>query len=369
MVQNPDVGVVAHESTGSFSQRLLAWYDKHHRDLPWRVSPIERKKGIEPDPYRVWLSEIMLQQTTVATVRSYYQKFIERWPTIDALAAAETDDVMKMWAGLGYYSRARNLKKCAGQVSEKLGGRFPSLEGQLKQLPGIGDYTAAAISAIAFDKPSAVVDGNIERVISRHNAVETALPKAKAEIRSIVRALVPPERSGDFAQALMDLGAMICTPKRPTCSFCPLNETCAAIKIGDPERFPAKAPKSKKPTRRTAAFVALAHDGSIYLQKRPNEGLLGGMSEVPNGGFSSREDGDRSLEAAPFSGDWALAGKATHIFTHFKLELDVYRTDMSKSQNSADGWWSKPEDVSNEALPTVMRKVLAAAGVKLKKAV
>ncbi len=348
-----------------FSARLLEWYDRHHRDLPWRTSPDHRRHGVVPDPYHVWLSEIMLQQTTVAAVRPYYEKFLRLWPVVDALAGAKNEDVMKAWAGLGYYSRARNLKKCAEAVVSGHGGNFPDDEKALKALPGIGDYTAAAIAAIAFDQPVAVVDGNVERVMARHNAIDTPLPKAKPEIRLAIADHVPVQRSGDFAQAMMDLGATICTPKRPNCLLCPLNESCEAFSSGDIESYPVKAPKKDKPVRKTAAFVAIRPDGSVFLRKRAESGLLGGMTEVPNGGFTSRKDGKLGTDAAPFAGDWQHTGQVQHVFTHFALQIDVYKM-VAEASDLAEGWWSPSSDLDGEALPTVMRKALAAAGIELK---
>ena len=228
----------------------------HHRELPWRITPREHARGVRPDPYRIWLSEVMLQQTTVEAVKSYFRVFVEKWPDVEALAAAPTEDVMKAWAGLGYYSRARNLKACADLVAER-GGRFPDTEAGLRELPGIGAYTSAAITAIAFDRPAAVVDGNVERVISRLFSITTPLSDAKAEIRAHVERMVPGTRPGDFAQAMMDLGATICTPRRPRCMLCPVREDCSAVVSGDPEHFPVRLPKADKPLRRGAAFVAV----------------------------------------------------------------------------------------------------------------
>lgn len=342
------------------AQALLAWYDRHHRDLPWRTRPHALAAGHRPDPYRVWLSEIMLQQTTVGAVRSYYLEFLRRWPTVAALAAAEADDVMKAWAGLGYYSRARNLKKCAELVVRDHGGRFPEAEAALRKLPGIGDYTAAAIAAIAFGRPAAVVDGNVERVVARLRAIETPLPEAKPQIRSIVQSLVPADRPGDFAQAMMDLGAMICTPKRPACVLCPISEDCEAFAIGDPERFPLKVEKSDKPMRRGAAFVAVRCDGAVLLRKRPERGLLGGMTEVPTSAWTARQDGATDLSAAPFAADWRSAGSINHVFTHFSLVLDIFRAETDC--HAPDGhWWSAAADIHAEALPTVMKKAIEAA--------
>ena len=339
---------------------LLAWYDRHHRSLPWRIPPGRIARSERPDPYRVWLSEIMLQQTTVQAVKPYFETFTNRWPTVEALAAAPADDIMKAWAGLGYYSRARNLKKCAEAVVERFGGDFPGDAAALKSLPGIGDYTAAAIAAIAFDIPVAVVDGNVERVATRFRAIDTPLPAAKPEIRALVQAMLPTERPGDFAQATMDLGATICTPKRPACALCPVNGGCRAYNDGDPERFPVKAPKAEKPTRLGAAFVAVRADGAILLRRRPESGLLGGMSEPPTSGWTARRDGEPGLEAAPFPADWAPAGVIGHVFTHFELRLSVYRAATDRP--APDGWWwSQAADIHSEALPTVMKKAIEAA--------
>ncbi|MGY6708688.1 MAG: A/G-specific adenine glycosylase [Rhizobiaceae bacterium] len=342
------------------AQRLLAWYDRHHRELPWRISPRMRANGNRADPYRVWLSEIMLQQTTVATVKSYYHAFLERWPDVEALAAAETSEVMKAWAGLGYYSRARNLKKCAETVVAENSGRFPATEAGLAALPGIGPYTAAAIAAIAFDRPAPVVDGNVERVFTRIHAIETPLPAAKPEIRAAVARLVPADRPGDFAQATMDLGATLCTPKRPKCVLCPLREDCTAIRHGDPERFPLKAAKAQKPARKGAAFVAVAPDGSVLLRRRPEKGLLGGMSEVPTTAWTARNDGGTDPSSAPFAADWQPRGSVAHVFTHFSLELSVFEAAMNGPAPEGH-WWSPPHQLPGEALPTVMKKVLETA--------
>ncbi len=249
--------------------RLLAWYSSHCRDLPWRVPPDELAKGARPDPYLVWLSEVMLQQTTVETVKPFYRKFAERWPDVAALAAAPDEDIMKAWAGLGYYSRARNLKKCAEQVAALPGRRFPDSEAGLRSLPGVGPYTAAAIAAIAFGRPAAVMDGNVERVVARLFAIRTELRKAKGEIRAALEKLVPAERPGDFAQGMMDLGATICTPRRPRCMLCPVRDFCAATKAGDPELLPVRAARAEKPRRRGAAFVAVRHDGAVCCASAP----------------------------------------------------------------------------------------------------
>jgi A/G-specific adenine glycosylase len=342
------------------SADLLAWYDRHHRDLPWRVSPPMAARGVKPDPYRVWLSEVMLQQTTVQAVKAYFAVFTTRWPTVTDLADAETADVMAAWAGLGYYARARNLKKCAEAVAHEHGGRFPDTEDGLKALPGIGDYTSAAVAAIAFDRPAAVMDGNVERVISRLYAISDPLPGAKPQMKAKVAALTPSDRPGDFAQAMMDLGATTCTPKRPSCILCPFKESCLAPAEGDPERYPVKAAKKAKPLRRGAAFVAVANDGTVFLKRREDRGLLGGMTEVPTTDWTARQDGETGAEAAPFAADWRAAGEITHVFTHFELRLSVFRADVTRLERN-DGWWAPVTNLDAEALPTVMKKAVSAA--------
>ncbi|MEW6630222.1 MAG: A/G-specific adenine glycosylase [Pseudomonadota bacterium] len=343
----------------AIASRLLAWYDAHHRDLPWRVTPVAFSHGARPDPYRVWLSEVMLQQTTVEAVKAYFRTFVEKWPTVEALAAAAAEDVMKAWAGLGYYSRARNLKACADLVARR-GGEFPTTEAGLKELPGIGAYTSAAIAAIAFDRPAAVVDGNVERVVTRLYSIGTPLSESKPEIRALVEKLVPQKRPGDFAQAMMDLGATICTPRRPRCMLCPVREDCSAILGGDPERFPVRLPKDDKPLRRGAAFVAERGDGAILLRKRPDKGLLGGMTEVPTTAWTARIDGATTADAAPFPADWRRAGRISHVFTHFALELEVFHAHI-KGDDPKGHFWSLAHEISGEALPTVMKKVIEAA--------
>lgn len=343
------------------SRRLLDWYDRHHRILPWRTTPSEQARGMRPDPYRVWLSEIMLQQTTVEAVKSYFTAFVARWPTIEAMASASEDDILRAWAGLGYYSRARNLKKCADLVAVKHGGKFSNNAAQLKELPGIGDYTSAAIAAIAFGEKAAVVDGNVERVISRLYAIDTPLPAAKAQIRLLMGQMTPSSRPGDFAQSMMDLGATICSPRRPACALCPVNDNCMALATRDPEEFPVKAPKAEKPVRTGAAFVAVASDGAVFLRKREGKGLLAGMSEVPGSPWTARIDGDTTLNAAPFPASWQPSGQIVHVFTHFELRLTVYRAENVKRNLGHDGWWSSPDALDGEALPTVMKKAISAA--------
>lgn len=342
------------------SSLLVDWYDRHHRELPWRVPPRDLAFGLRSDPYRVWLSEIMLQQTTVEAVKPYFTKFVEKWPTVSDLAATDSDDVMKAWAGLGYYSRARNLKACAEVIENECGGCFPDTEAGLLALPGIGPYTAAAIAAIAFDRSAAVVDGNVERVFTRLAAISTPLPKAKSEIKALVAKAVSLNRPGDFAQATMDLGATICTPRRPKCLMCPLNDDCLALIQGDPEHYPVKPAKAEKPLRRGAAFVAV-HDHAVFLRKRATKGLLGGMAEVPSTNWSSRADGELIPAAAPFAGNWAKTGEISHVFTHFQLELVVFRADFTQKPQVSDGWWAPLELIHTEALPTVMKKAIEAA--------
>ncbi|MDE2134043.1 MAG: A/G-specific adenine glycosylase [Alphaproteobacteria bacterium] len=337
------------------TQRLLAWYDVHRRDLPWRAKP-----GAAADPYRVWLSEIMLQQTTVQAVAGYYRKFVGRWPTVRALAEAAPDDVLAAWAGLGYYARARNLHKAAKMVAGEMGGRFPSTAEALRALPGIGAYTSGAIAAIAFDAPEAAMDVNAERVIARLFAVDEPLPGAKAKLLSLGRSLVPEKRAGDFAQALMDLGAGICTVKRPACEDCPWTDGCEARKRGIAETLPVKSPKVARPLRRGAAFVARDGKGAVLLVKRPEKGLLGGMLQPPLGPWGEKfPSAKAALAQAPFRAAWKkLPGLVYHGFTHFELEIVVWATKVA-TRPTIDGVWL--DDLSNAALPTVMRKIIAHA--------
>jgi A/G-specific adenine glycosylase len=344
---------------------LLAWYDRHRRALPWRAPP-----GRQPDPYGVWLSEIMLQQTTVRAVAPYYARFLRRWPDVGALAAAPLADVLKAWAGLGYYARARNLHACARVVVERYGGKFPADEGELRGLPGIGDYTAAAIAAIAFDLPASPVDGNIERVVARLFAVDEPLPAAKGALRRLARDLTPRRRAGDFAQAMMDLGAALCTPKRPACALCPWNDACAAFARGDAETFPRRTAKRAGTLRRGAAFVARRADGYVLVRTRPPKGLLGGMTEMPTTPWTSDFDEKSATAAAPRFGSgrkpqpaWRkLAGVVRHVFTHFPLELSVHVADVAaKTRAPAGTRWVAVADLAGEALPSLTRKVAARA--------
>lgn len=334
---------------------LLAWYDRHRRRLPWRAPPGERQH-----PYRVFLSEIMLQQTTVVTVAPYYAAFLARWPEVEALAAAPLEEVLSAWAGLGYYARARNLHACARAVVERHGGRFPPDEAALLALPGIGPYTAAAIASIAFDRRAAPVDGNWERVIARLFAVEEPLPKARTRLRALALTLLPDERHGDFAQAMMDLGATICAPRKPACALCPWNDACAARAAGAPERYPLKTAKAARPTRRGVAFLAVRVDGTVLVRSRPPRGLLGGMSEVPSTPWEAEAVANAAVHA-PLPASWtALNAPVTHVFSHFALELDVWRADIPSNAAAPAGHrWVRPADFDAEAFPSVMRKVLA----------
>jgi len=341
---------------------LLAWYDRHARVLPWRA-----RRGEQADPYRVWLSEIMLQQTTVRAVAPYYARFLSRWPTIGALAAASLDDVLRVWAGLGYYARARNLHACAKVVVERHGGQFPNDMDALRALPGIGDYTAAAMAAIAFDLPAVPVDGNVERVVSRLFAVENELPAARPAIKKLAASMLPAQRAGDFAQALMDLGATICSPKRPTCALCPWNGSCLASERGDQETFPRKAPKREGRLRRGAAFVVLRPDGRVLLRRRPdNKGLLAAMLEVPGSDWTHDFNETAARHSAPrlrANVRWQrLPGAVRHVFTHFPLELVVFVTQVPRATVPPKGArWVKLGNLPGEALPNVMHKVLAHA--------
>jgi len=340
---------------------LLAWYDRHRRVLPWRA-----RRGEQPDPYRVWLSEIMLQQTNVKTVAPYYAKFLARWPTVEALGGASLDGVLRAWAGLGYYARARNLHACARAVVERHGGKFPASVEGLRALPGIGDYTAAAVAAIAFDAPAVPVDGNVERVVARLFAIEEKLPAAKATVKRLAASLLPARRAGDFAQSLMDLGATICSPKRPACALCPWNGSCLAFARGDQETFPRKPPKREGRLRRGAAYVALRADRRVLLRTRPEKGLLGAMTEVPGSAWAHDFDIAHALGSAPrfkAKAAWRrLPGIVRHVFTHFPLELTVFIALVPRVTPAPKGArWVKLVDLPGEALPTVMRKVLAHA--------
>lgn len=330
---------------------LLAWYDHHARVLPWRASP-----GMPPpDPYRVWLSEVMLQQTTVAAVRPYFAAFLRAWPSVEALAAANEADVLTAWAGLGYYARARNLVACARAVACDHGGRFPGSEAELLRLPGIGRYTAAAIAAIAFGERAVVVDANVERVVARLFALADPLPAAKPSIHALADRITPAARAGDFAQAMMDLGATICTNRRPACAICPLVERCLAAKDGEPERYPARIAKKARP-RRTGTAFWLERDGCVLLRRRPPRGMLGGMRALPSGPWSSSDPG---LADAPVAADWRRIGRVSHVFTHFELDLAVVMA--ADPDDQPEGEWWPIRRLDQAGLPSLFVKAAALA--------
>ncbi|MEO0884205.1 MAG: A/G-specific adenine glycosylase [Pseudomonadota bacterium] len=328
---------------------LLDWYHDAARELPWRVGPKARAKGQRPEPYRVWLAEIMLQQTTIPHGTRYFHEFTRRWPTVDALAAAQDDEVMAAWAGLGYYARARNLLKCAREVASR--GGFPETSAELIKLPGIGPYTAGAIAALAFGERAAAVDGNVERVFSRLLAIDKPLKDAKSDIKHVVADLVPHDRPAEFAEGLMDLGATVCTPKRPNCLICSVSKLCAARRAGEQERFPIKQKKAPKPHRTGHVFLLLDGD-ELLLQRRPERGLLGGMLGLPGS-----EWGDVSADeiaGAPAKAAWQHCGEVRHVFTHFSLALQVWQGGLNGER--PDGVWVQTRDV--EGLPSVFAKAL-----------
>ncbi|GJM01668.1 MAG: A/G-specific adenine glycosylase [Rhodomicrobium sp.] len=368
--------------------RLLKWYDKEHRELPWRANP-----GQMPNPYHVWLSEIMLQQTVVKTVIPYFEKFTTLWPTLADLAAAELEDIRRAWAGLGYYTRAANLHKCARHIMDEYNGSFPIFAEELVKLPGIGPYTAAAIAAIAFDETATPVDGNIERVMARLFAIEDPLPGVKPLLKQKAASLTPPRRAGDYAQALMDLGATVCTPKNPSCLFCPLSSFCSGYHTGLAGTLPRRQAKKPKPTREGSAFFALREDGMVLLHQREEGGLLGGMMEIPTSSWKELGNDSRAQQISspqtildevsshdpsrqsatsptspPVSGDWwRVPGQVRHTFTHFHLELTVYRSiitneaDLTLFADASRCKWVHRDKLKEEALPSVMRKVIAHA--------
>lgn len=343
---------------------LLAWYDRHRRHLPWRAPP-----DAAADPYAVWLSEIMLQQTTVAAVKPYFERFMARWPTVQALAAAAPDEVMAAWAGLGYYARARNLLACAQVVTRDFGGVFPDTETALRALPGIGPYTAAAIAAIAFGRRAVVVDGNVERVMARLHAVTAPLPAAKARLRALAEALTPDERPGDYAQAVMDLGATVCTPKSPACARCPWAAACRGRARGIAATLPRKAAKKAAPTRHGVAFWVTDARGRVLLQRRPPRGLLGGMLGFP--GTAWREapwTAADARRAAPVTAAWTpLPGEVEHTFTHFRLKLRVWAGRAPRIEKTAEALWLAPGTLESAGLPNVMRKVAHHAQTSLRR--
>lgn len=338
---------------------LIAWYNRHRRDFPWRAKP-----GDIANPYFVWLSEIMLQQTGTGTVIPYFQKFVLRWPNVHELAKADLDEVLTAWAGLGYYARARNLHKCARFVSEKLGGEFPREYDILLTLPGVGPYTAAAIAAIAFNRTAAVLDGNIERVMSRLHAVTAPLPTARSGLRAFSAALIDCARPGDMAQAMMDLGATVCTPRAPDCAHCPLKKYCAAHAQSIAETLPRKPKRLPNPARMGAVFWLQRGDGAVLLRRRASSGLLGGMMEFPGTPWLAIQSDIAGH--APAKCEWrVLPGQVRHVFTHFKLELTVY---TGVCQNApAEGVWAQPGALQDYALPAVMQKVAAHVQMSMKK--
>jgi A/G-specific adenine glycosylase len=348
----------------AFQQALLKWYDRDRREFPWRARP-----GEAADPYRVWLSEVMLQQTTTKAVIPYFNDFCERWPDVAALARAPREEVMARWAGLGYYARARNMHACAKAVADEHGGAFPDEEDDLRALPGVGAYTAAAIAAIAFDQPATVVDGNVERVVARVFAVETPLPEAKPQLKRLAATLTPRERPGDYAQAMMDLGATICSPRSPSCLVCPVEAHCLAHERRIESELPRRSPKGERPTRRGACFVALTEDGYVLLRRRGEKGLLAGMMEAPSTAWGETAPDAAGVGAlAPVEGVWLkMPGGVSHTFTHFQLELDVYRAHVPRDTQlrfaalPEQCRWVKRSEIGGEALPTVMRKVLSLA--------
>jgi A/G-specific adenine glycosylase len=348
------IGTMYETSPSIVAELLLGWYDRHGRELPWRS-----KRGQRADPYHVWLSEVMLQQTTVVTVGPYFQRFLERWPTVGDLAAASLDEVLVSWAGLGYYARARNLHRCAREVVARHGGAFPADEEALRHLPGIGDYTAAAIAAIAFDRPAVVMDGNIERVAARLFVIEEPLPRAKPLFKQWVARMTPQNRPGDFAQAVMDLGATLCTPRKPACAFCPCRPICRAASLGIAEALPVKASKPERPVRHGVVFWLRNSVGEVLLRRRPERGLLGGMMEFPSTDW--RSDPFPRAEAeqqAPLRVDWQpLPGLVSHTFTHFHLQLALLAATTNENYLISDGRWCRLDQLHGQALPSVMKKV------------
>lgn len=346
-------GAAKNKTAKRMAAELLAWYDRHGRTLPWR----KRRPDIA-DPYHVWLSEIMLQQTTVPAVKPYFETFLRRWPRVEDLAAAPLDDILAAWAGLGYYARARNLHKCAQIVAERHGGSFPDTADALRELPGIGPYTASAISAIAFDRRATILDGNVERVVSRLFRVETPLPKAKPELWELADQLTPDERPGDYAQAIMDLGATICTPTKPACSLCPWRGECQAFAAGDQETYPRKAPKAERPRRFGASFWIVNDKGEVMLQRRAPTGLLGGMLEPPGTAWGDKPPSQAAaLRNAPIAAEWRWSeGVVRHVFTHFALDLQVAVASV-KGRPLPDALWTPVERLGEVALPSLMVKV------------
>ncbi len=336
-----------------FSRTLLDWYDRNARTMPWRIGPSGRAIGKLPDPYHVWLSEIMLQQTTVRVVDRYFRRFVSRWPTVHDLALANDEDIMEAWAGLGYYARARNLVKSARIVSRDFGGNFPRDEAELRELPGIGPYTAAAISAIAFDKPAAVVDGNVKRVLARLGG-SRSIPSGTGDLRRLASDMTPGVRAGDYAQAIMDLGATVCRPRAPRCDMCPWTSRCAAFATGQPERFAVRVPPRRGQERQGVAFVAIREDGAVLLERRPSHGLLGGTLGWPGSPWSD----SGVTQAPPCCANWrTLEGRVRHRFSHFDLSVKVMRADVPIGCSPDRGFFMDRSSFSSAKLPTVMRKI------------
>jgi A/G-specific adenine glycosylase len=340
---------------GDIATRVLAWWDVHRRDLPWRARP-----GESPDPYRIWLSEILLQQTTAAAAAPYFLKFVAQWPRVETLAAASLDEVMSAFAGLGYYSRARNLHACAGEVA-RAGGRFPQDEAGLRALPGVGAYTAAAVAAIAYGAKAAPVDGNIARILTRLYAMEAPIARARREIGAAAAALTPAERAGDFAQALMDIGATICRPKNPDCPACPLQPACRAARAGEPEAYPRRGAAKTRPTRVGAVFFARRADGAVLARRRPPKGLLGATLELPGGPWDAAERADLGLRHAPFATAWRRSpGEVEQVFTHFTLRLTLYAADVGSGPPPAEGQiWIQPAMAEGAGFSSIMLKAIA----------
>ncbi len=340
---------------------ILTWYDRNRRDMPWRAAP-----GEFSDPYRIWLSEIMLQQTTVATVGPYFERFLERWPEVFALAKAPLDDVLHAWQGLGYYARARNLHRCAGVVAKEFGGQFPNTEAGLRELPGIGRYTAAAIAAIAFDRRATVVDGNVERVMARRFRITEAVPGSKPLLYDLADSLTPAQRPGDYAQAVMDLGATICTPRSPKCLLCPWSDSCVGRDIA--AELPRRAPKKTRPLRRAVVFWLTRDDGDILLRRRPEKGLLGGMMEMPSTDWQEgppiAQNEAEARAPLPARNFQLLPGIVEHGFTHFRLELRVL-SGTACDEPLPPARWHPVAGLADVALPTVMKKVVAHAASKI----
>ena len=336
-----------------YSRTLLEWYDRNARTMPWRISPADRANGKQPDPYHVWLSEIMLQQTTVQVAERYFRRFVSFWPTVGELAAAQDEDIIETWAGLGYYARARNLLKSARIVTRDFGGEFPRDETELRALPGVGPYTAAAIAAIAFDKPAAVVDGNVKRVLARLGGLRS-VPSATGELRRLALDMTPGARAGDYAQGVMDLGATVCRPRVPRCDKCPWMSRCVACATGHPESFAVRVPPRRGPERQGIAFVAIREDGAVLLERRPSSGLLGGTLGWPGSPWS--ESG--AAPAPPCQAIWkTLEGRVHHRFSHFDLKIEVMKADVPLGCSPDRGFFVDRSSFSSAKLPSVMRKI------------